>query len=219
MPAPQFKRSFLLKSFIFLKLLLLNPLRLVFIVKDIILKKLIKIFKFHELYVTICGFKSKKFLYPLEINAKKIKFINFHSSDYAKKGFVMILTVFLRAPLIVFGLVAAWLLNNILIGEILSAINIEAAFMQEGDFSIKSMIDLIVVFGVQVLMLYLLYSIIFSIIEGFYDISQKWLFGNTSASPFGDKNRSGEIGAIKDNARQFKPTRKRTGGNISFRKR
>jgi hypothetical protein len=143
-----------------------------------------------------------------------------HSSDYAKKGFVMILTVFLRAPLIVFGLVAAWLLNNILIGEILSAINIEAAFMQEGDLSIKSLIDLIVVFGVQVLMLYLLYSIIFSIIEGFYDISQKWLFGNTSASPFGDKNRTGEIGAIKDNAKQFSPGRKRTAGNIStFKKR
>ncbi len=137
-----------------------------------------------------------------------------HSSDYAKKGFVMILTVFLRAPLIVFGLVAAWLLNNILIGEILSAINIEASFMQEGNWSIKSMIDLIVVFGVQVLMLYLLYSIIFSIIEGFYDISQKWLFGNTSASPFGDKNRSGEIGAIKDNVGQFKPTRKTTGRNV-----
>jgi hypothetical protein len=143
-----------------------------------------------------------------------------HSSDYAKKGFVMILTVFLRAPLIVFGLVAAWLLNNILIGEILSAINIEAAFMQEGDLSIKSLIDLIVVFGVQVLMLYLLYSIIFSIIEGFYDISQKWLFGNTSASPFGDKNRTGEIGAIKDNAKQFSPGRKRTARNIStFKKR
>ena len=81
--APQFKRSILLKSFIFIKLLLLNPLRLIFIVKDKIFKKLIKIFKFHELYVTICGSKSKKFLYPLQINAKKIKFINFHSSDYA----------------------------------------------------------------------------------------------------------------------------------------
>lgn len=133
-----------------------------------------------------------------------------HSSDYAKKGLVMILTVFLRAPLIVFGLVSAWLLNNILIGEILSAINIEAAFMQEGAFSIKTIIDLIVVFGVQVFMLYLLYNIIFSIIEGFYDISQKWLFGNTSASPFGDKNRGNEFAAVQRNVGQFKPGRKRS---------
>ncbi len=82
-PAPVFKRSIILKLLIFLKLLLLNQSRLIFILKDIILKKLIKIFKFYELYVTICGSKSKNFLYPLDINAKKIKFINFHSSDYA----------------------------------------------------------------------------------------------------------------------------------------
>jgi hypothetical protein len=133
-----------------------------------------------------------------------------HSSDYAKKGVVMILTVFLRAPLIVFGLVSAWLLNNILIGEILSAINIEAAFMNEVGFSIKTIIDIIIVFGVQVFMLYLLYSIIFSIIEGFYDISQKWLFGSTSASPFGDKNRGREFAAIKGNVAQFKPGLKKS---------
>lgn len=129
-----------------------------------------------------------------------------HGSEVGKKGLVMLLNMFLRAPLIVFGLVVSWLLNNILIGDILSALNIGAIFTNQGGVSIKSVLDLIVVFGVEIFMLYLLYSLIFSMIEGFYEIAEKWLFGSNSSSPFGEKGmkRKGELSNLQSNFRQIK---------------
>ena len=80
---PIARKSIYLKVLIFFKLLLLNQPRLIFIIKDLILRRLVKIFKYKELYITICGSKSKELLNPLDTNAKKIKFIDFHASDFA----------------------------------------------------------------------------------------------------------------------------------------
>jgi len=82
-PLPITRKSIFLKIFIFFKLLLINQSRLIFIIKELILRRFAKFFKFNELYVTICGSKSRGLLNPLDTNAKKIKFIDFHASDFS----------------------------------------------------------------------------------------------------------------------------------------
>jgi hypothetical protein len=81
--APSYSNTIFIKLSNIIKSLLFNQSRLYFIAKKIIIKKLILFLKYEKLFVTLCGSKSKNLLMPLENNAKKIKFIDFHASDYA----------------------------------------------------------------------------------------------------------------------------------------
>ncbi len=88
---PSFSNTIFLKLLNIIKSLIFNQSRLYFIAKSLIIKKLILFLKYEQLFVTLCGSKSKNLLMPLENNAKKIEFIDFHASDYAnyllnKKG-------------------------------------------------------------------------------------------------------------------------------------
>ncbi len=106
--APISRSSIYLKLISFLKLILFDQTRLIFILKNLFIRKLVKSLKFNELYVTICGFKSKKLPSSLDISAKKIRFIDFHASDFAnylsnkpknnlkKKNYVIFLDI--KAP-------------------------------------------------------------------------------------------------------------------------
>lgn len=80
---PSSRSTIFLKILKIIKSLLFNQSRLYFIAKSIIIKKLIFFLKYDKLFITLCGSKSKSLLLPIENNAKKIKFVDFHASDYA----------------------------------------------------------------------------------------------------------------------------------------
>ena len=114
---------------------------------------------------------------------------NDHTSKTAKKGLLILMTIMMRAPFMVIGLVLAWILSNSLIGSLLEIANISDALLLTGTSTIGSFIDTFVRLIVYMSLLYFIYNLVFSIIEGFYEIGSNWLF-NSSLSPFAAKDRS-----------------------------
>lgn len=112
-----------------------------------------------------------------------------HTSKTAKKGLLILLTIVLRSPFMVVGLVLAWLLSNILIGSLLEIANIDDALLLTTSISIAGFIDMFVKLIVYLSLVYFIYNLVFSIIEGFYEIGSNWLFGS-ALSPFSSKDRS-----------------------------
>jgi hypothetical protein len=65
------------------KLLLFTPSRFFFSLKNLLIKKLIFLLRYEELFITLSGSASKNYLMPIGNRAKKINFIDFHASDYS----------------------------------------------------------------------------------------------------------------------------------------
>lgn len=115
---------------------------------------------------------------------------NDHTSRTAKKGLLILLTIVMRAPFMVIGLVLAWTLSNSLIGSLLEISDLNSALLINGGTdSLLSGIDTFVKLIVYLSLVYFIYNLVFSIIEGFYEIGSNWLF-NSSLSPFSSKDRS-----------------------------
>ena len=66
----------------FLEYLIFHPRFFLFRTKQLIFRTMIKLLKFNEIYVTQCGFDGRKNVKPF-LSSKKIKFLDFNSSDYA----------------------------------------------------------------------------------------------------------------------------------------
>lgn len=115
---------------------------------------------------------------------------NDHTSKTAKKGLLILLTIIMRGPFMVIGLVLAWVLSNILIGNLLEIASVSDALLlpSTGD-ELTSFFDMMIKMIVFLSLLYFIYNLVFSIIEGFYEIGSNWLF-NSSLSPFSTKDRS-----------------------------
>lgn len=111
-----------------------------------------------------------------------------HHSEPAKRGTQIIVSLLLRAPLLTIGLIVAWLLNNILISELLQFSDIGSALaINKGS---EGLIDQLVMLGVYFIILYGMYSVIFTLIESFNTLTLSLIFeGGSKASPFG-KERS-----------------------------
>lgn len=112
-----------------------------------------------------------------------------HSSDAARKSTIIIVSVLLKAPLLVIGLIIAWLLNNILLSELLSFTDISQALSLQSSDIIKGMIDQFIMLIIYFIVLYGLYNIIFSLIENFEKMTIDILFSGQSMSPFARKQR------------------------------
>lgn len=107
-----------------------------------------------------------------------------HHSEPAKRGSQIIISLLLRAPLLTIGLILAWLLNNILISELLQFADIGSSLgINKGA---EGIIDQLVMLLIYFVILYGMYSIIFTLIESFNDITLSLLFdGGSKTSPFG----------------------------------
>ncbi len=128
---------------------------------------------------------------------------NDHTSKTAKKGLLILLTIIMRAPFMVVGLVLAWLLSNNLIGALLEISNIsDALLLSAGTTSIAGFIDMFVKLIVYLSLIYFIYNLVFSIIEGFYEIGVNWLF-SSSLSPFAAKDRSEKWRSGYSSAKKF----------------
>ena len=114
-----------------------------------------------------------------------------HSSDSARKSTIIVVSILLKAPLLVVGLIIAWLLNNILLSEMMAFTDMaQALSLQAGDI-IKGVIDQFIMLIIYFIVLYGLYNIIFSLIESFEKVTIDILFSGESMSPFASKQRDG----------------------------
>lgn len=112
-----------------------------------------------------------------------------HTADAARKSTIIIVSILLKAPLLTVGLVIAWLLNNILLSELLVFSDISSALALQPSEFIKGLIDQFIILIVYFIMLYGIYNIIFSLIESFNDVAIDVLFGGKGISPFAQKQR------------------------------
>lgn len=121
-----------------------------------------------------------------------------HSSEAARKSTIIVVSILLKAPLLVIGLIVAWLLNNILLSEMLAFSDVSTALALDSSAMIKGLIDQLIVLVIYFVILYGMYNIIFSLIESFEKITIDVLFSGQSMSPFAQKQRNnGWSGAIK----------------------
>lgn len=114
-----------------------------------------------------------------------------HSSEAARKSTIIVVSILLKAPLLVAGMIVAWLLNNILMSEMLIFSDISTALALDSAGTLKSIVDQLVVLIIYFVILYGMYNIIFSLIEGFEKITIDVLFSGESMSPFAAKQRDG----------------------------
>tara|TARA_Y100001970_G_scaffold293483_1_gene440587 strand:- start:16634 stop:17824 length:1191 start_codon:yes stop_codon:yes gene_type:complete len=97
------KKSFFKKIVRAFELLFMNPLRLIFVIKTFIYRKIINFLNYNDLYIFYAG--KKKYIRP-HLKSKRKKYINFNTQDYSnfllnkrhrtynKKNYI----VFLDAP-------------------------------------------------------------------------------------------------------------------------
>lgn len=121
-----------------------------------------------------------------------------HTSDAARKSTIIVVSILLKAPLLVTGLIVAWLLNNILLSEMLAFSDVSTALALDTSAMIKGLIDQLIVLVIYFVILYGMYNIIFSLIESFEKITIDVLFSGQSMSPFAQKQRNnGWSGSIR----------------------
>lgn len=121
-----------------------------------------------------------------------------HTSDAARKSTIIVVSILLKAPLLVTGLIVAWLLNNILLSEMLMFSDVSTALALDTSAMIKGLIDQLIVLVIYFVILYGMYNIIFSLIESFEKITIDVLFSGQSMSPFAQKQRNnGWSGSIR----------------------
>jgi hypothetical protein len=113
-----------------------------------------------------------------------------HTSEAARKSTIIVVSILLKAPLLVTGLIVAWLLNNILLSEMLMFSDISTALALDTSSMIKGLIDQLIVLVIYFVILYGMYNIIFSLIESFEKITIDVLFSGQSMSPFAQKQRN-----------------------------
>lgn len=112
-----------------------------------------------------------------------------HSSSASVESTKIVVSMLLKAPLSVAGLIVAWNLNNLLISEIMIFADIGDSLALKNNDVLRSFIDQFVILIVYFLMVYGLYNIIFSLIEGFHEIAVDTLFSGRSVSPFANNQR------------------------------
>lgn len=126
-----------------------------------------------------------------------------HKSSASLESTKIIVSMLLKAPLSVAGLIIAWTLNNALISEIMIFANIGDAFAFSTSDLFRNIIDQFVILIVYFIIVYGLYNIIFSIIEGFHEITIETLFSGRGVSPFSAENRGDNWKSAMDESKKI----------------
>ncbi|APD92445.1 hypothetical protein BM525_21540 (plasmid) [Alteromonas mediterranea] len=98
------------------------------------------------------------------------------------------LAALLKLPLTVIGAVLAWLMSNVIISKVMSGMSFS---FEVNDGATHGLIDTIVVIGVSLIVIIIIYNMVLTIIESFYDFTVEWLLGQMTNSPFGDQRAVG----------------------------
>lgn len=118
------------------------------------------------------------------LSAKEASF-----SDMSARGVMMLLQLLMMPPLYITGLIVSWFLAGDLISSVISHGDVFATLAVDSSGFVKSIIDTVVGMLFYIIILYVIYTLIFSIIEGLHSMATEWIFGNLSLTAFG-KNRA-----------------------------
>jgi hypothetical protein len=97
------------------------------------------------------------------------------------------LSTALKLPLTVIGVVLAWLMSNVIIAHVLNHMDLTVA----SNDSSQGFVDMIIVILVSLLIIGVIYNMVLTIIESFYEFTVEWILGELTNSPFSDKKAVG----------------------------
>lgn len=112
------------------------------------------------------------------------------TSDLEKRGLLIILKLFLKAPLMCIGVLFAWAMTNSVVGKIVGLFSFNKIFSMDQGYSFVVILDYLIIFIIYLFFLFYIINIIISIIEGFYEFGTSWLDKQASGNSFG-KNVGG----------------------------
>lgn len=121
-----------------------------------------------------------------------------------------LLALFLKLPLTLIGVIMAWLLSNAMINKISEVLNLGVLYSSGNGLSLTGIVDSIAIILVTLVVMFLVFNMVMSIIESFYDFTVEWLMGSMTSDPFSENammrwrdaksslafmNKSGQFGA------------------------
>jgi hypothetical protein len=129
---------------------------------------------------------------------------NSNSSRSEKEGFLLILKLFLKAPLLCLGILVAWILTNTIVSRISGYMNVDKMFSMEQGNSFISSLDTLVVALVYCVFLWYIINLTITLMETFYEFGTSWLSGKGSNSMFGKDVSSGFLRGGSDQSNAIK---------------
>jgi hypothetical protein len=96
------------------------------------------------------------------------------------KVFADWLALIFKLPLTVIGLVLAWLMSNVIISHVVTNINM-TFLTNDGEYGT---LDMLVMFGATLVVIFIVYNMVLTVIESFYDFTVEWILGTMHGSPF-----------------------------------
>lgn len=97
-----------------------------------------------------------------------------------------LLALFLKLPLTVIGVVLAWLMANVIISHILHNMNL----MVPTNDGVQGLLDLFVSMLVSGIIILIVYNMVLTIIESFYDFTVEWVLGAMHNNPFSSEAKA-----------------------------
>jgi hypothetical protein len=97
------------------------------------------------------------------------------------------LSVLLKLPLLVVGIMLAWLMSNVVVGHVITSINLTVP-TNDG---IQGILDLFVILIVTGVIIFIIYNMVLTVIESFYDFTVEWILGTLTNSPFAERKAAG----------------------------
>jgi hypothetical protein len=98
------------------------------------------------------------------------------------------LAALLKLPLTTIGVILAWLMSNVIISKVLGSMSF--AF-ETNDGPANGIIDTVVMITMALAVVAIIYNMILTVIESFYDFTVEWILGQMTNTPFGDQKAVG----------------------------
>lgn len=99
------------------------------------------------------------------------------------------IAVLLKLPLTMIGVVLAWLMSNVVISHVLRHMKFETIFNSSS--YIQQLIEAVMMIALPFGVIFVVFNMIMTIIESFYDFAVDWMLGRMTNSPFGDRKAFG----------------------------
>jgi len=96
------------------------------------------------------------------------------------------LAMFLKLPLTMVGVVLAWVLSNVMVSKVSKVLDLGVLFSAGEGLSVTGFIDSIAIMLVTVIVMFMVFNLVLTIIEAFYDFTVEWMLGNMTSDPFSE---------------------------------
>lgn len=111
------------------------------------------------------------------------------ATSMASRGLLMILQLVMIPPLYITGLIIAWFIAGDLISTVITHSDVFSSLAVDSSQYVTAIIDTVIGMLFYIIILYIIYTMVFSIIEGLHQMATEWILGNLSLTAFG-KNRA-----------------------------